>query len=404
MEQETQTEVAIINPELKEVIQQSKVEMTVAQHHATAFAPSMQRVNELSKYLATMNKENPSPEESKMARINRLALVKNRTGAEAIKDERKSNLLVESKLIDSLFGVIKNTSALTESQYLQIEQFAEIKEKARKEALRIERLELVKDYAENPELYPLGEMSQDAFDQLLSGLKLAHQAKADAEHQAELKRAEDARIKFLHDQRKNSILNHWQFFPQVWKEENLGDITDEKWESLLKETTENKKVFDDEQEKIRLENESLKKAAEEKEKQLAKEREDAAKAKQLSDSQAKLERDKHDALMDAQRKKSALEKEKADAKLKAARDAQNVAEEKIRKDAEAKQKAEDERLAEEKKAQRAPDKTKLLALADQINELSFPDLKSAEAKKILLETKQRIGETVVFITDKANEL
>jgi len=315
MEQETQTEVAVINPELNQVVESSKVEISKAHQHAIAFAPAMQKVNELSKYLSTLNKESPSAEDCKMARINRLALVKNRTGAEAIKDERKSNLLVESKLIDNLYGVIKNTSLLIEGQYEQVEKFAELKEKERKEKLRAERLELLREYSETPEMFPLGEMTDKAFDDLLSGLKLARKAKLDAELKMQEAFREKERIDNLHNERKNSILNDWQFLPDSRKNANFGELTDEQWQLELSEISHLKKQYAAEQEKVRLENEKLKKAAESKEKEMAKEREAAAKAKAIADAQAKAEKDKYDALVEAERKKAAKVKADADAKL-----------------------------------------------------------------------------------------
>jgi hypothetical protein len=107
-QQSTELEL-VIAPELTKVISESQlIELPKATQHALAFAPNMNKVVELSKALTTMDKENPSETDAKVARIERLALVKNRTAAGKIKDERKSGLLTEGKLVDNLYGVVKN--------------------------------------------------------------------------------------------------------------------------------------------------------------------------------------------------------------------------------------------------------------------------------------------------------
>lgn len=193
------TEVSQVKPielegELSVIVSNSRVELTKAQSHAFAFSDNMQQVQELSKALTLMDKNNPSAIDVKTANLNRKALVKNRTAAEVIKDERKSDLLVESKLIDNLFGVVKNTSLLTESEYSAIEKFAENKEKERKEKLHAERLAKCISYFDATIFYPLGEMSDEAFENLLNGQKLAYEAKIEADAKAERERLEAIRI------------------------------------------------------------------------------------------------------------------------------------------------------------------------------------------------------------------
>lgn len=197
---EENVRVIILDKKLETVVTSTTFDLTKAQSHAVAFAPCMEKVNELSKGLSIMDKENPSEIDAKMARINRLALVKVRGVAKVVKEELKSSLIIEGKLIDSLFGVVENTADLTEAEYAKIERFAENKEKERKLNLFNERVAYLSAVCENPSIYPLGDMEDADYNNLYEGLRLADQAKRDAQIKAENdriaaeKQAEDDRI------------------------------------------------------------------------------------------------------------------------------------------------------------------------------------------------------------------
>lgn len=105
------TELIVIeNPELKAVVEaNASIGLTKAQAHAVAFAPFMNKIHELSKALSSIDKNNPSEIDAKIARRCRLDLVPNRTGADKKKKELKESLVSEEKVIDALFNVIKHT-------------------------------------------------------------------------------------------------------------------------------------------------------------------------------------------------------------------------------------------------------------------------------------------------------
>ncbi len=323
MEKEA-TELVISN-ELIELIPASKVELTKAQNYAVKFSPYMEKVHELSKALMLMNKENPSEIDVKTARINRLALVKVRTGSDGEKDTLKADLLIETKLIDGLNGVVKNSAALTESEYASIEKFAENRERERKDKLKNERLERLTEYTDQAQMYPLGEMSEDSFSDLLNGLKLAKEAKIEEERKAEEARLEKLRI-----------------------------------EAEEKET-------------LRLENERLQAEAKENERLAQVEKKKQADALAKIEAEKKAEQERHDKLIEAQRKEAEKSKAEADLKLKKEREENErlASELKAKKDAELAEKAKIERehierVAAEKKAAKAPDKDKLKAMVSSI--------------------------------------
>ena len=67
--------------------------------------------------------------------------------------------------------------------------------------------------------------------------------------------------------------------------------------------------------------------------------------------------------------------------------------------------AEKKRIEREQKAeQKAPDKQKLLTLAEKIEALEMPDAKSAEAKKILSDTRGLLNKTAKFIREQTENL
>jgi len=389
MEETIQSTELTVSSELNEVVSISKVEHTLAQKHALAFAPSMRRVHELSEALTTIDKENPTAEQSATARRNRLDMVKNRTAAAAIKDERKATLIVEGKLIDNLYGVVKHTSELTEAEYEKIEKFAEIREKEHKDKIRTERLELLKAYTDQGAIYPLADMTQEAFDQLLAGLKMLDEQKKET-----AKKAEEARIE---NERKEKLRAEQEKIRQenerLKKEKEEADAKAAA-DAKIKETRNMELrpyiVF------IRDYNKMLALPEAEYKKELSDVKE-AAKLQWEFDAKeerrkAKEQADK-DALLAAEKK----EKEKAQAALKAKQDA----EAKLKADAEKKDK---ERIAAEKKAAKAPDKEKLNALAVTIGTIVYPVMKSDEGKKILENVEVLLDKVVAYIKEKSSEL
>ena len=164
----------------------------------------------------------------------------------------------------------------------------------------------------------------------------------------------------------------------------------------------------EERERIRIENERLKAEAEAKEKQLAEERAKAEAERKKIEEAAKKEREEAERKLKAEQEAARIAAEKAaseKAKLEAEIKAKAEAEEKARKEAEAKVIAEQKsKEAAEKKAKNAPDKIKLLAFAKNIETIILPEMKSDDAKKILLDIKQLLSKISVYIIEKTKNL
>ena len=213
----------------------------------------------------------------------------------------------------------KNAQAF--ASYQKEEKLEKIKfhfenlEKERKEKLKIERQALISGLCDDPAMYPVVDMSDTAFSQLLNGLTVAKQQREDA-----IRKADEERI--------------------------------------AKEKAER-----EEQERIRLENDRLKKEAEiaeierkKQEKILSDEREKAAKEKAAIEEAARQERLKAQALAEVERQKAEAERKAIEEKAKKEREIAQALANEAKKKADAAAKTEREKqekiLAEEKERAR----------------------------------------------------
>lgn len=311
------------NDALVTVVEQSGLEKTKGELLLQMFTPYFKRMAEIELRINSLNKDNPSKEDSAKAKEIRTALMKEvRKPAERIKDEGKKTILVEGRLYDNLYGVINNTSKALEMKCEEIEKFQELQDLKKREERKLVRIEQLTPYVDDVSFFDLLNMEDSAFDSLLATQKAGREA-------------------ILAKQKKD--------------EEDR--IAKEKADAEAREAQ-------------RLENEKLKAEAAEKEKALAEER---AKV----EAERKAAQEKADAERKAIEKKAAEEKAIADAKLKEAQAAQAKveAELKTKADAEAKAKKEAEdkaaaeekaKLAAEKKAAKAPDKVKLTEMINNL--------------------------------------
>lgn len=335
--QET-TELQIIPAELNPVIQDTKIELSKAQSHARAFAPSMASYLDLAKNITGLNKDNPTETDAKIARENRLKMVKVRTAAEEIKDLRKEGIKAEGDLIQALYNVVKNSGIVTETEFAEIEKFAERKEQERQVALVESRTLLLAEFGTDVSYLPLGVMTDEQFDRLIENEKLAATARKEAAEKVEAARIESERLA---------------------EEKRLADIEADRLARVARAE----------------ENEKLRKEKAIADDLLAKEREAATKeAKRLADI-AESERKKRDAELAKEREASA----KLAEELRLQKEAKDKAEqeEKARIEAE-----ESEKIACEKAALAAPDKEKVRQLHTALKGIVVPEFETKEGKEI----------------------
>lgn len=346
MSQEIETVQAEEMPtELNLILKDSGLELSETETIKQSYLPYFTQMAEIKEQAKKINFENPSELDEKIARELRLKTVKIRTGSLAIKDERKRIHTLKANIEQSTWNLIKASCELEEETFLQVEKVRINKEIARKAALKAERLELLAPITDQANIYPVGEMTEESFQDLLSGLQLAAQAKIEAAQKAEAERIERER----------------------------------------KEA--------EEREAQRLENIRLKAEAEAREKELAAEREEAEKARLAQEALRKAEQAKADKILadqkaEAERKQKEIEdkaaaerkleaemaakvKAEADTKLEAERKENERLQAQLKTKQEAEEKAriekedaEKKRIAAEKKAAAAPKKQKLSAWVD----------------------------------------
>ena len=327
------TEIAVVeNTKLTELAQKSGIELTKAEAHVSAFHPAFAELSELSRPLATLDKENPTADHARIARENRLKIVKIRTGSESIKDERKKVLLAEGNLIQSAFNLVKDACILTESEYEEIEKHQERVEAQKRAELKTARIALLAPFETDTEFLPLDIMDEEKFQALLSREKESFEA-------VKAKREQDEKDR-IEAERKA-------------EEARIAEIEAEKQRQIERDA----------------ENERLKKEAEIREAELAKERAEAAKI--------------------AEAKQAEIDKANAEAdRIRKELESKQLAEENERL---AKIAEQEEKEAAAKALLKAPDQEKVKAFFVQFTALQFPELQSEAGKAMAVRVNEALA-------------
>jgi hypothetical protein len=361
--------VKIESTQLEKVVTESGLAIQEGEDIKKSYLPFLSQLAEIQSQATKINFETPAEIDETIARELRLKTVKIRTGSKDLKDERKKQFLLKGNLEQAAYNLIEASCKLTEDVFVNVEKAREFAEKKRKEQLRIERSEKLIEFvpAESMYLYALAEMSEEQFNTTYDGLKMAHEKKL-----AEEKKQEEERLAAIESERV--------------KNEN-----------------------------IRLENERLKKEAEVKEKALFAEREKSRKEQEEKDRLAGIERKKQAQILADQKAKA--DKERAELLAKNQANIEKAEKERKEKEAllanieaekqaklkqiEAEKKA---KLQADKKAQLAPDKTKLLAFGQALNDVPRPDIKNIEAAGIMANVNGLLAKVNQYILDNASKL
>ncbi len=304
-----------------------------------------------------------------IARRVRLETVKIRTGCDKKRKELKADILVRGKAIDGLCSLVEMSATSLEKQMEDIEKEAERKEAARIKALADDRAGKLRQFCD-PSLYDLGRMTDQAFDGLLEGQRLAaekREADRIAAEKAEVERAAKAKADAEDAEKKRQ--------EELATAKEAARIAHEKAKA---EAVARAKVEAEAAEQARIAREQ---AAEEKRKAdaiLAAERAARAKAEAEAAAKAKADaeemkrqRDELFAKARAEADRVAAEKRKADEAIAAERrlvaELERAAMEKAEAEAAAKAKAEADAAEAKRKAAAAPDAQKIREFADGIS-------------------------------------
>ena len=289
--EKTENKLAKIQPDqLESVIKNSGLAIIEAEEIKTAYLPFLVRLTEVQDQAAKINFESPVELDETIARELRLKTVKIRTDAEKLKDEQKRVDILRGKVKQDSFNLISSSCKLAEEVFFNVEKAREIAEKKRKAQLKIDREEKLGPYTEAVSLYPLGEMSEDQFNELYSGLRIAHENKLAAEKKAEEDRI--AKEKAEAEERELQRLENIRLKEEAIENERLAEIVRNKQAAILakqkEEADAEKKALENKLETERIQRENIE--AEIKRKKEAEEK--LKKAKAAAEKKAKLAPDK----------------------------------------------------------------------------------------------------------------
>lgn len=403
-----------------------------------------------------------TPSGRAIVRSVRLSLKGLRVDAEKKRKELGEEALRRKQKIDA---AAKSFIALVEpieSRLFELEKAEERAEEARKQLLIQTRTVALQPFVTDLTAYNLGSMSEDAFNEALAGAKAAREAwlaqqekerqeqlakeKAEAEERERI-RLENERLKKEAEEREAQIKAEREEAERIEAEKRerqqmaLQEIQSiqhqvmiarmgrsgvrqggsiECIEETLKETEE--WPIDERFGDLQAAAESAKQSAVASMKAMLVEAKEAAKA--AAEAQAKEEAEQKErnriAAENARIQREAAEKaarEKAEVEAKAKREkaaaaaklkAEKEAREKIEAELKAKKDAEETALKAEQEAKRkaaaAPDREKLLALAEQIKNFQFPTLSTTEANEILAGVQEDVLAIGFQLTRRAEKL
>lgn len=339
-------------------------DMNLAESIASHFVPFMGEITEQTDKLKGLELGNK--EHAEIAKRVNIDLGKIRSRKDAVKKEQKDYYLKVGRFIDSLANVNEGLISLGQQEAQEHSKYFERMEAERIAKLKAERNEKMSKYSD-VELPNLELLSEEVFDKMLSNYKLAHEARIQAEKEAEEKRLEEERKEAERQatikRRKEEIIPVYSYF-EVPAMQIIGDLTEEDFQQKLSDAKKAKSDDEAEKERIRIENERLKKEAEEKEKQFQKEREEALAKQKEIEAKAKAEAEARAKKEAEEARLRAIEEAKKQAELD--RIQKELAAEKQRQaDKEAAQKkAEEDRIRAEKELLISGDKNRMKAWID----------------------------------------
>lgn len=336
----------------------------------------------------------------------RLDIAQVRLNGDKARKAAKDEYLRAGNAIQGAYNTLLYAVKSKEDKLLEIENHFENMEDERLEKLQTERAKKVEAYVEEGAILPdLSTMDEDVFTNYVAGMKVAHEAKIQAEQQAVEAEAEAKRVENLKQTRSKLLTPYYQFMDDHDIFETLGQLNNEEWNQLVTNLEAEKNAYDKEQERIKLENEKLKKEAEELRKKREKEEEQRQKEEQLREAkrldekkkledEAEAKRLLHEKEMLAEKAKYEEEERLAEIERKKQRDAE--LEKQMKAEAEAKKKLHAEiaerqkveaELQAKKEAEQKEADAALKKLQDDLNRGDTDKVASLVEDLTLLKTK-----------------
>ena len=332
----------------------------------------------------------------KVANTIRLNVRRVRLDAEKTFDAKRAEVqaqMISFKTEDALWLKAKQTMQILTKE---IEDIAKWKEDTKirveserqelKIAQRLQQMQAIRPECQRPDVEFL---SDEMFATLLNAAKIEQQRQIEEQQKAEAERIDTERKEKLFTDRRAKTIRLVNFI-ENYEDVQFGEISEDEFMQIVNSGIEKRTAHEAEQERIR---------------------------KDLEEKEAALEaeRKKREAEAAESARKAAEEKKKADEETAALREkiAEQERVEKQRKEAEevAKKKAAEEEAERQKaqaeaakKAAAAPDREKLLKLAEMIDCISMPELSSREATEIANNARGLLDKVVAYINSNAAAL
>lgn len=374
----TPLEIVDENP-LAVAVKQYGLELEGQQQCMARFQPLMAEARGLIEQAQKINITATSTTvEKKLVRTMRLGLRDVRCRCENTRKELKEDSLRRGKVIDAMNTIIKSMIEPVEQHLEDQEKFEERQEAVRKQALRAEREAKLAVYKIDTQFYSLGDMSEEAFVQLLDNTKLAHEAKLE-----QARKAEEERIR-----RENEELER----QRKLRQDN---------ERLRREAEENARIQKGKDEAARLEREKLEAIAKAEREKAEAEKRAAAEA---AERERKIAEDNAAAQLAAERETARLAREEIERKAAEQARIDREAREKAEAELKAVQEAEEKRKVAAaraaRKAANAGDAVKLVACADAIDKAT-PSLKDPDLQQRVME---KISTLIAWLKEEHDNL
>lgn len=186
--------------EMLVVVQQTGLQADTAKNLQDSFAPLFRNARGILEKSRAITVTDASQKlEIKLARECRLALRSIRVEGDKTRKALKEDSLRRGKAIDGFYNILLHLTEAEEARLDEQEKFVERQEAARKAQLKLDREKALQPFGVDTAFMSLGEMSDEAFAQLLDNSRIAHEAK-----QAELRRVEEERIRLENERLKEA--------------------------------------------------------------------------------------------------------------------------------------------------------------------------------------------------------
>lgn len=316
-----------------------------------------------------------------------------RLEAEKVKDKLKEQINRDAKTIDGENKYIREACQDIEATLKEKENFFAIQEQKRITVIAEDRHNQLKVYTDEL-VTGLGEMPEDQFNAMLAGYKFAKQeAERIVKEAAEL--AEKKRLEEIERQKAFEVENE-----RLKAEAEVNEKRNNELRPYIVFIRDYTKTLELSEEDYKKELTDLKRAAKEQiefEVQQKAEAEAERKEQESKDKAAQIERDKAAATAKKLQDEAAA-KQKEIERIKT----EQAAKEQAAKDEESKRLKDQEESAQA--ALKAPDKEKLIALAEIFDTILLPILSSKKGAETIAKIQELQGRLVTYIQDKSDEL